>query len=307
MGDCKHYIEPFFGSGAVLLNRPNFAGSIETVCDKDGFLTNVWRSLQFNPEEVSRWCDWPVNHGDLSARKKELIKNEERLLENLINNPDWYDAKLAGYWVWAASCWIGSGLTRIGKRPHVSDGGKGVHALGKRPHVSDGGKGVHALGQIPHVSDGGKGVQEPYNTNIYTWFRKLSERLRNVRVVCGNWTRVCGGNWQDKCGVVGIYFDPPYGITDRDTTLYHHDSTDIAKDVLLWCREKGVNKNYRIVISGYEEYIELLNDGWSSESWSAQGGYANLAKNNKNENRHREILYYSPYCINKHGSQKKMF
>ena len=69
IGQPKHYIEPFFGSGAVLLARPNYKdGMVETVNDKDGFIANVWRALQHNPDEVAKWCDWPVNHADLSAR-----------------------------------------------------------------------------------------------------------------------------------------------------------------------------------------------------------------------------------------------
>lgn len=288
LGDVKHYIEPFFGSGAVLLSRPNYTAGqhVETICDKDGFVCNVWRALQFNPDEVAKWCDWPVNHADLSARKKELIKNEDRLLQNLIDNPEWYDAKLAGYWIWAASCWIGSGLTRLGQIPHVSDGGKGVHTLG----------------QIPHVSNGGMGVHKAYNINIYDWFRQLSERLRHVRVVCGDWTRVCGGQWQDKTGTVGMFFDPPYGVKDRDTNVYHHDSTDVAKDVVAWVKDRGSKKTYRIVLAGYEEYEELLSMGWTKQKWSANGGYSNSSKGT-NENKHRETLYFSPYCI----GQKQLF
>jgi DNA adenine methylase len=281
LGDPEHYIEPFFGSGAVLLSRKNWYGKIETVNDKDGYIANVWRSLQFAPDEVARWCDWPVNHADLSARKKTLVKNESRLLENLIADEKWYDAVMAGYWIWAASCWIGSGLTSIGKRPHVSNSGTGIHAIGKRPHVST----------------GGKGVQEPYNTNIYTWFRELSERLRYVRVVCGDWTRVCGGNWQINCGVCGIFFDPPYGVKDRDTDLYHIDSTTVAEDVMAWCAERGKRETYRIVIAGYEEYEPLLKNGWRYIQWSSKGGYSNLGNGRRKINRHRERLYFSPHCI----------
>lgn len=89
LGDVKHYMEPFFGSGAVLLRRPGYQPDthIETVCDKDGFVANVWRSIAFAPDEVAHWCDWPVNHADLSARKNTLVNNEARLLENLIADP----------------------------------------------------------------------------------------------------------------------------------------------------------------------------------------------------------------------------
>ena len=75
LGQPKHYIEPFFGSGAVLLARPDYEPSmIETVNDKDGYICNVWRALRDDPDEVAKWCDWPVNHADLMARRKALIK-----------------------------------------------------------------------------------------------------------------------------------------------------------------------------------------------------------------------------------------
>jgi hypothetical protein len=172
------------------------------------------------------------------------------------------------------------------------------------PHVSHGGMGVHALGQKPHLSHGGMGVQEPYNPIIYRWFRQLSERLRHVRVVCGDWTRICGGKWQDDKGVAGIFFDPPYGVEDRDTAIYHHDSTSIAAGVEAWCLERGALKSYRIVVAGYiEEYSRLREAGWRMGQWKAHGGYGHTSRNGKQDgrgklNRHREALFYSPQCLN---------
>ena len=232
-----------------------------------------------------------VHNCDLSARKRTLIKNEARLLENLIADDKWHDPVMAGYWIWAASCWIGSGLTSIGLIPHIGHGGKGVHAIGKRPHIGHGGKGVHAA----------------CNQNIYDWFNRLSERLRYVRVVCGDWTRVCGGKWQDKMGTCGMFFDPPYGVADRDTSVYHHDSTTVAADVMAWCAERGANERYRIVLAGYEEYQTLIDKhGWTSESWKANGGYANITSDASRgkENRKREMLYYSPFCCKTNNVQE---
>jgi DNA adenine methylase len=296
LGQPKHYIEPFFGSGAVLLARPNYNPTehIETINDKDGFVANVWRSLQFSPDETARWCDWPVNHADLVARKAALLKNENTLLEGLLTDDQWHDPVMAGYWIWAASCWIGSGLTCPTQIPLLSSGGGGVHKLSKRPRIGS----------------GGVGVQEPYNTNIYQWFRKLSERLRNVRVVCGDWTRVCGGNWQNKIGICGVFFDPPYGIDDRVVGVYgKHDSTTVAGDVNKWCIERGKLPDYRIVLTGYEENMNLVADyGWRYERWKTFGGYANTAGTNNSrgqENRKREVIYYSPYCINE--TQEELF
>ncbi len=328
LGQPRHYIEPLFGSGAVLLARPKWDPTrhTETVNDADGFIANVWRALQHAPDETAKWCDWPVNHADLIARRRQLLANETRLLDNLIADPEWYDAKLAGYWIWAASCWIGSGLTRpnaiphisgggngvyaIGRRPHLSNGGNGVYAIGRRPHLSNGGNGVHAIGQRPHLSDGGKGVQEPYNTNIYAWFRQLSERLRYVRIVCGDWTRVCSGDWQDDMGDVGIFFDPPYGVENRDKDIYHHESLTVAQDVAQWCLERGSKPTYRIVLAGYvEEHEWLLEHGWRMKRWKANGGYGNLGSQDSQgkTNRHREALFFSPHCLNKDNTQMTLF
>lgn len=281
LGQPKHYIEPFFGSGAVLLNRPDWVPIMtETVCDKDGHLANVWRALQFAPDSVARICDWPVNHADLIARRKTLIERQDDLLDALCRDDKFFDVELAGYWIWAASCWIGQGLTRINAMPHVSNAGKGVHAKG----------------QIPHVSDAGKGVQEPYNVNIYTWFRQLSERLRYVRVVCGDWSRVCGGNWQDKMGNVGVFLDPPYSHdAGRDNNLYAVED-DCAKAVAKWAHERGRRPTYRIVLAGYDgEHNWLESEGWRVILWKARGGYSNLGKTNLN--RHRERLWLSPHCL----------
>ena len=291
LGDPAHYIEPFCGSAAVLLARPNYIGQTESINDADGYIANVWRALQADPDAVAKVCDWPVNHADLIARKKRLIAEGASLLERLCADDAYFDVKFAGYWIWASSCWIGSGLTRLGS---------------SRPHISDAGKGVHAKGQIPHIGHAGKGnpdVRDPYKTNLWEWFRQLSERLRKVRVVCGDWTRVCGGNWQDKLGVCGIFMDPPYGTAaSRDAKIYHVDSQTVSADVHAWCHERGTNPNYRIVIAGYsEEHESLLADGWTCRKWSAGGGYGNMGGagdgTNGKVNRHREALFFSPHCL----------
>ena len=315
LGQPKHYIEPFFGSGAVLLARPGHdpRTHVETVNDADGLLCNVWRSLQYDPDGVARWADWPVNHADLMARKRALLASVPHVLDGLASAPEWYDARLAGYWIWAASCWIGSGMTCPGQRPHLGNSGKGVHKLGQIPHVTHSGMGVHKLGKIPHLIWYGMGVhkgalrrgpdperhvQEPYNTNIYAWFRALSERLRYVRVVCGDWSRVCGGDWQDKIGDVGIFLDPPYSDrANRDARAYDQDSLDVAHRVREWAVERGARPTYRIVLAGYAgEHEALADHGWTAHNWTAQGGYANQGGGRGKENRKREMLWFSPHC-----------
>jgi len=339
LGNVNHYLEPFCGSCAVLLARPHWNPQqhVETVVDKDGHIANVWRSLQANPDEVAKWCDWPVNHADLIARKRKLNLNTETLLERLCADDEYYDPKLAGYYIWAASCWIGAGLICPGQRPNLANAGKGVHAKGQRPNLANAGKGVHAKGQRPNLANAGKGVhakgsipnlargegvhakgsipnlargegvQEPYKTPIYDWFRELSERLRNVRVVCGDWSRVCGGDWQHKSGIpVGIFFDPPYSdVADRTAGIYAEDSLQVAHDVQQWCLKRGNRKKYRIVLAGYyDEHKELLQYGWRAHHWKSGGGYGNTsgAKQTRGKtNRHKECLFLSPHCVGSKG------
>ena len=271
LGQPAHYIEPFFGSGAVLLSRPHYnpARHTETVNDKDGFIANVWRAMKWAPDEVAKYCDWPVNHADLHARRKRVLESEGTLLRNLLDDEEWFDAKIAGYWIWGVSCSIANAFTTPRKDETPICG-------------------------IPLIGAPNQGVVSQSGTSQ---FNALSERLRKVRVACGDWSIVCGGDWQDRSWEnVGIFFDPPYGVTDRDTKVYRHDDTETAKDVLDWCRERGSRNNYRIVVAGYEEYQELVDQyGWTFESWKTNCGYASQGTLH-NENKHRERLYLSPHC-----------
>lgn len=75
-GDVPNYCEPFFGSGAVLLNRPHGQGT-ETINDLDCMVANFWRALQNDPDGVARHADNPVNEADQHARHWWLCSQEE--------------------------------------------------------------------------------------------------------------------------------------------------------------------------------------------------------------------------------------
>ena len=107
-GDVRNYVEPFFGSGAVLL-ADSYDVSVRTINDKDGFITNVWRAIQADPDSVAHYADRPVNETDLIAIHVWLVERREWLTANLERDPDWFDSKCAGWWIWGACCWIGSG------------------------------------------------------------------------------------------------------------------------------------------------------------------------------------------------------
>lgn len=55
-GDVRNYVEPFFGSGATLLLRPQPFSGTETVNDLDGMVANFWRALSKAPDEVAKWA-----------------------------------------------------------------------------------------------------------------------------------------------------------------------------------------------------------------------------------------------------------
>lgn len=292
LGCVKRYIEPFFGSGAVLLKRPDWRENPdEIICDKDGHIANVWRSIKFAPDVVGEWADNPINHADLCARRAVLHRESENLLRDLIADPEYYNAKLAGYWVWCASCWIGSGMTKKNAVPDVT-AFKGINTC-KRPALEHS-VGINC-GQVRNISREG-GVQRA--VPIYDWLNALSLRLRCVKVVCGDWSRVCGGNWQDSKLPCGIFFDPPYSDEKRKNNIYSVDSMTVAHEVREWAKKRGDNENYRIIIAGYDgEHDELLNYGWTVESWKANGGYGNQGNGQGKENAKRERLWLSPYCL----------
>ena len=326
-GAVRNYCEPFGGSLAVLLGRPHPEG-IETVNDLNGWLQNAWRAIQADPDAVAAYADNPVMELDLHARGDAIFykgwttSSGEKLMpdefiERMRSDPDWYDPKCAGWWIWGLSSWIGDNWGRgshSSKRdangeaiavtnalPHL---GKGVNR--KRPHLGKGGgKGVNR--QLPHLSNAGKGVNRPGITSrrgaLTEYMRQLSERLRGVRVCCGDWKRVCTETPTVKLGLTAIFFDPPYAAKDRDSVYGEEEDFQVAHAVRDYCIEHGDNKLLRICIAGYEEHNELADHGWDAVPWKTGSGYA--SKNSRgNDNAKREVLWFSPNCV---GRERTLF
>ncbi len=165
-GQADVYAEPFAGSLAVLLANPNPAPR-EVICDTDGALCNFWRALRTDPEAVAHWADWPTIHQDLTARHAWLRRWVQDHAHRLSEDPDYFDAKAAGWWVWGISIWIGGGWCAldVDQMPKMKDaqvgGGSEISRQRKnlphekRPyiHLDPGnGRGVSAQrGQMPKV------------------------------------------------------------------------------------------------------------------------------------------------------------
>lgn len=229
LGDVDTYNEPFAGSLAVLLGRPH-EPRVETVNDLDAFLANFWRALQAEPEQVAYWADYPVNETDLHARHRWLVSRTE-FRQQMKTDPDFYDAKIAGWWVWGQCLWIGSGWCAnpewtgrgvgaaanrgVHSQQMSTDarrrwqgggqgGGSGVHAprLTQQKPLLRGdsgasGSGVHARRlsqQMPRISAEGGSISGVTATPLVEsggLYDYLAELARRLRRV-----RVCCGDWK---------------------------------------------------------------------------------------------------------------
>lgn len=372
-GDVQNYVEPFAGSLAVLLGRPT-TPKIETINDLDCYVANFWRALAAAPLEVARWADWPVNEADLHARHQWLVLAPEvkAFRERMKTDPDFFDAKIAGWWVWGICQWIGTGWCLLPedaaqrattserglrtalarKRPVLGKGTRGVQGsprrtptplVEQRPELSAPGRGVHrslpSLGgsrgaaghgihasaltrtprKRPQLKKGGMGVHHGLDTPsrkllkmdrgtasrlqteaLVEWMERLADRLRRVRVCCGDWSRVLGPSPTVHIGVTGVFLDPPYsGEAGRDPDIYSSESLTVAHDVRAWCLANGHHPKLRIALCGYEGEHEL--PGWTEFAWKAAGGYG------KQANAVRERIWFSPHCFPASTRQGRLF
>lgn len=304
-GDVPNYVEPFAGSLAVLLNRPH-EPRVETVNDIDCYIANFWRAMSAAPDEVARWADWPVNEADLHARHLWLV-NRAEFREHMKTDPEFFDAKIAGWWVWGVSQWIGSGWCSqpdwTGRMARGAS--RGIHCERRPPRQvpnlsgdsGAAGRGIHASGLHQKV---------PHRDMLTVWFAALAARLRRVRMCCGDWRRVLGPTPTVHIGVTGVFLDPPYAPaaiaegggrysfapTDR---LYAEHAADISAQVRAWALEHADNPKLRIALCGYEGEHDMPKS-WSVVAWRASGGYSNRGAA-AGRNRHRERIWFSPHCL----------
>ena len=316
-GHVDNYVEPFAGSAAMLLAAPPDATRIETINDFDGFVANFWRALAHDPDAVAHAADWPVNEVDLMARHSWLVRHRAPITEQLCADPAWYDARSAGWWVWGACNWIGSGWCS-GDGPWVHDGTRLVRKEGgagqgiKRqlPQLGNAGQGINR--KLPYLSRAGQGILQrppdsttPRGEFIRAWMRELHQRLRDVRVTCGDWGRVVKDSITTRHGLTAVFLDPPYTKGDMDYSAGGMGQ-GIADDVRAWCAENGNNPQLRIVLCGHAgEHDALLAQGWHTRTWTAGSGYARTEE--ATANRLSETLWCSPHCVPERGVVQDLF
>lgn len=267
-GDVPNYVEPFAGSLAVLLGRPH-PPKTETVNDKDGYVANFWRATKSAPDDVAHWADWPVNENDLHARHRWLREQKPDLVPKVEADMDFFDAKVAGLWCWGISMWIAGDWCGCDSR--------------KRPKLG------HRQGIVAKNKKG----------ESLEYMERLSARLKDVFVACGDWKRVCGRVPTIHQGLTAVFLDPPYDMAIRDASIYVEDKGGIATHVLVWCKEHGADPQFRIALCGYDgEHNDLEKEGWRVYRWKTAGGYAKSAlAANPDHNRFKERIWFSPHCL----------
>jgi hypothetical protein len=314
LGDVDNYVEPFAGSLAVLLMRPaSHTGVIETVNDIDHYIVNFWRALQHDPQGVAHYANNPANEADLTARHIWLVNTGRERIERILGDPEFYDVKVAGWWVWGICCWIGGGWCRgdgpwtsiDGRITKVSGTGRGVKR--ERIHLGHGQgvnrKPVHLIGfrgvnrNSLHSDHIERGVATG-EAEIFAYLNELAQRLRYVRVCCGDWKRVVTPGALTHGRTVGIFLDPPYDKSLRDPGVYNTDKEhgNISAEVRKWCLENQDNPRYRIVLAGYAGEHDL--PGWRVVQYKARRAYGRSGRVTPNcQNRFKETLWLSPNCL----------
>jgi DNA adenine methylase len=284
LGNPANYVEPFAGSLACLLGRPE-PGKVETVNDFNGLVVNFWRAVQADPVAVAEHADQPVLEMDLHAWHRRLVESAEDLREKLLADPEYFDVKLAGRWAWGASAWLGSGWcdgTLPKRKPHLSGGGETGVGYGR---------GVHS--RAGRQFDG-----------LVAWMLALADRLRFVRVCCGDFARVLTPAVTTSHGLTGVFLDPPYDLKRRASRIYasedaaglaHADT--VAQRAAAWAIENGSNPLLRIALAGLDGEHDMPGD-WFMLSWETGGGYGNQAADGRGKkNAALERIWFSPHCV----------
>lgn len=322
LGNPTRYLEPFSGSLAVLLARPPPIIGNEIVGDLDGALCNFWRAIKHDPDGVAQWADYPTIHHDMEARHRWILKWRKKKAPKLLQDPEWYSAKAAGWWVWGTSLAIGGGFnsqTPSKSIPVIPDG-KGDRSVGI-PSIGGGagGRGIsRQRSQIPRVHKSIPKVKSPGDgvsrnranipgadavaqamldgSRLQPWFHALAERLANVIVLNRDWTSFQSPSLlgdlpsSGKDPSTAIFLDPPYAGFDD---MYGAGSEEPARKSFEWAVANG--ERYRIAYACGAADFDVP-DGWECSVRDFQG----IRREDRRE-KSKDMIMYSPACLRKQG------
>ena len=255
------YVEPFCGTAVMLLQSPQIHKR-EVLCDLNGFICNFYRAVKHDPEATAEWACYPTIHQDLTARHKWLIAWGKEHSAKLSDDPEWYDTKAAGWWVWG-----------------ISNASAGSWCIS----VSDG---------IPRIHHK-QGVMT-IRKELPTVFCDISNRFNDVFVMNRSWESAVtpavldDAHYSSGRNDIAIFLDPPYRVDNRANGLYQNDNTnDPAIESYQWAIEHG--DRYRIAYCMHEGDFPVP-DGWQVETQS----FAGYSRGNQKA---RDCIIFSPACV----------
>ena len=256
LGEPTCYFEPFAGALGVLLSRPD-PGRYEYVGDTDCLITNFFRAAKCgDSRELAMQAEWPTSQLDLEARTNWLRSQRGRLHRLLTDDPRWYDLECAAWYAWVQSVRISvNGATIV-------------------------------LGRTAGV--------RRRNEHLERYFTALAERLKNVVIHYGDWTRLANAAERlSRRADSGILLDPPYHYgTDRKKNLYAHDSANVSDFVRRWALARAKTPpRLRIALCGFEGEHDMPST-WEELPWWSRMGSG------------RERIWFSPNCL-KPGTRKR--
>jgi site-specific DNA-adenine methylase len=224
LGDPELYIEPFLGTGAVLLLRPQWDGKRQIANDLDPFVINFFRAMKYDADDLAaRWSSFFKKRPGL-LDLKEKLRDEKSGLESSLQKQTFFDTSIAGDW------YYGTMLTTHGSFMNEN----------RTP--------------VPMVNR----YEKPSTSLIHSAKdrRNIRRRLQQVDLYCGDWTGVL--HHLDGRTSAAIFLDPPYRSTSGN---YYVAQRETAREVAAWAFKQKTPK-LRISLCGFDGDYSIPR-GWS--------------------------------------------
>ena len=257
LGDSGVYCEPFCGSLAMLLSRPDSDRNVpvEHVGDIDCLLINFWLAIKNDPESVAHHYIAPASQVLLESRHQYLRGQRKLVKQKILDNYKWYDAELAGIWAW------GQGLS------------------------VDNWCFDRAYSSPWWPTKTMSAIRQQSEEQLTEYFSRLSVRLRNVGIHCSDWLSTIEKGLARIRGPVAVFVDPPYSSrAGRQSGLYAEDSLTVSQSAAEWCLSYG--KEYAIAFCGHEG-THSFPRSWKCGRWKSDGS---------SKRGHLERIWFSPKC-----------
>jgi len=262
------FIDVFGGSASALFGRRIVTG-LEVLNDINGFVTNYYRAVRHDPHAVADHADWPIFDRDLVARHHWLVTRGLRQMAPLQQgNPNWFDARIAGWWLWGSMHWGRPGWCAGTGRWSVANG-RVVTARGSTKVM------------LPSIGDATNIDQR--RAYVLAVIKQVAKRLELVRITCCDWTRVVAPHLLTP--EAGVFLDPPY--RRRASGPDDGFDTDTSRDCRLWAIQQGAM--VKIALCGFASWT-CMPAGWDSYRLRSRNGGATGAR------RTHDAIWFSPKC-----------